>query len=773
MRSHCYPNKFRVEEEALAVTLKQAKKGIQPGRSGARFEHFSRMLAASERLIKPLTKLANLFARGQFPEKYAALYAGGRVTPVPKPDGRFRPVVVVEALHRLFCGAVSKQVRALADAKLAPLQTALHAGSTFTVPLAIDYALQSQNDAVGLCLDMSNAYSTVSRCSIVEGLEEAGLSMLIPLFRQSYGGDNSCSIGVEGQPKGFYVNVGIFAGDALSPLWFSVAMLSVLKKVQAEMGDGGVVRAYLDDIFCVGRIDALAKTLPLLIEQARRIGLVINPRKSVVIGYNPASLQAATDAIPGFREARTVDLTTGSHTVLGAPIGCEDAVKAWLDGKREAERTALEAIAKLGSVQCGVLVLRFVAGPRIMHLLRTVPVEAMKSYASGFDEVVMNVCQKLHGQFVLDEDAKRQVRLPLKRGGMGLTSAAEVSPCALLGAHADMLQSLQDLFPSLQQVISTQLDKPGQPVAKAMAAVRALRQETVDLGASAAQLQEVPDRASQLAAVGDKPQRRFSAILHERNERRYKREVTSPHKRANIESCENAGAAAVLSAQVMTKELTIDSFQFRIMLARRNMLSLESLFQKTDVKCPCGKILNASVAPDHLEDARHLETCKHLGGPIARHDAVRDTFAELLKSRNIAFKLEERIGDASQRRGDILIQNLRDEKGRRCMVDFTIASVAADAHPVPLAAARARAYEKHTKHDAQCAKADLFLSAAVMESTGALGSEARDLLNEVARLGGRGKTDCFVMGKHLAVALHRANAGVISNLTKYINEKNL
>lgn len=201
------------------------------------------------------------------------------------------------------------------------------------------------------------------------------------------------------------------------------------------------------------------------------------------------------------------------------------------------------------------------------------------------------------------------------------------------------------------------------------------------------------------------------------------------------------------------------------------MLSLEPLFAAKNVYCLCGKTLNRSTHPSPLEDAYHLETCRHGGWVIARHDAVKNCLVRILRERGIQCKAEPRISDEDNKRGDVYIPALVDNQDRKCMVDISIANVGTEdalKNLTPLAAATAREEAKHAKHDAGCMAGNTYLAAAILENTGALNKETRELYNSVALIGGRGATDTFRIGREMCKALLQANAeaivGLISSL---------
>jgi hypothetical protein len=687
------------------------------------------------------------------------------VSPVPKGDtGKFRPVVVVESIFRVVGASVAMQIHDRADKILMPFQTALHSSATFSLALGINYALKGDPEMVGVGFDMSNAYSSLSRESVVDGLEETGLSFLLPLFLQSYGRPNLCCMVQGGESRAVEVKTGIFAGDGMSPLWFSVALVGVLKKASAEMDTNqAVLESYLDDTLGFGRIEELLKATPVFIREARRIGLTINTSKTVIFGYEEGEVERAKKRMQellGVEKVKAVVMSHNHHTILGSPMGRGMSVARSLAEKWEEEREQIMLIKRV-SRQCGLLLLRQAILPRIMHLLRCVPPEWVMDYAKAFDEAVMEVCQSLHGDHRLDGLGRQQVRLRVRRGGLGLTSAEEVAPCAYLGSHADLLAGAREFFPAFQERIEKHLEgetESGASLRRAMVYVR-------DLAAQAGAGKTTPDvklvtpgSVGELKALGSKAQRKITEALHQKKEKEYEGRADAA-RRNNLLSLQQTGAAAVVLTIPQSPELEMEDEEFAWMLGRRNMAEMASPVNG-ERRCACGE----AFSRERDGVVRHLESncawAKELS--IHRHNDVVKELAQIIKERGLQVVVEQKLVHTSGQRGDLFIPALTDRRGRGCVVDVSIADhigTEGSALKKKLAAANQRAQAKHAKYDKVLGQ-QYYLVAAVMEKSGALNNEFATLLKRVAREGNQEPDDLYAIGRQVAVVMQRSNAAL-------------
>ena len=151
----------------------------------------------------------------------------------------------------------------------------------------------------------------------------------------------------------------------------------------------------------------------------------------------------------------------------------------------------MKAQVPMEDAQASFQILRLSATSRLLHLLRTVPPSITRQTAANYDALVEwalvsiiagggaaaaglptpegvahdpTVCQN---QTYLGHDALRQAHLPIREGGLGLTSSSSIKGAAYIGCHALVLgrvvaASARDNLPSLLERL------PERPMASAL-----------------------------------------------------------------------------------------------------------------------------------------------------------------------------------------------------------------------------------------------------------------------------------------------------------------
>ena len=94
---------FQADVEAVAKALSSFSRPSGAGPSGLRAQHLKEALVPGTRdeVLRRLTKVVNLMARGDVPNEVQTWLCGALLVALPKEEGRHRPVAVGEALRRL------------------------------------------------------------------------------------------------------------------------------------------------------------------------------------------------------------------------------------------------------------------------------------------------------------------------------------------------------------------------------------------------------------------------------------------------------------------------------------------------------------------------------------------------------------------------------------------------------------------------------------------------------------------------------------------------
>ena len=150
--------------------------------------------------------------------------------------------------------------------------------------------------------------------------------------------------------------------------------------------------------------------------------------------------------------------------VVGVPIGTEEFQRDFLQEVVNGEPAELvRVLVPMEDAQVSFHILRLSATSRLSHLLRTVPTSITYKAEGNYDALVKwtlasiiagdeaaaaglptpaevahdpTVCQNTT---YLGHDALRQAHLPIREGGLGLTSSISIKGAAYIGCHALVL----------------------------------------------------------------------------------------------------------------------------------------------------------------------------------------------------------------------------------------------------------------------------------------------------------------------------------------------
>ena len=262
------------------------------------------------------------------------------------------------------------------------------------------------------------------------------------------------------------------------------AFHATLQQVAAEYPDCVFV-AFLDDVTVLGpparayaalqRLQSLAETQCDLKSDMSKCGV-----------FSPAATDAEMDFIPAGIEGSPHYVLRGEHigrlrgmVFVGAPVGDDEWVVEelrFIFGKLVSRLPALARMRDSGRLQVATqartLLLRYCANPRAGFWLRMVPPHLVRRVAATFDDAIAACLRETACARGAPDDARwqralKQARLPVRLGGLGLTSAAGQADAAWCGSWAQCWSRMQSFFPALAAIDLTTaappLPLPGRP----------------------------------------------------------------------------------------------------------------------------------------------------------------------------------------------------------------------------------------------------------------------------------------------------------------------
>ena len=774
-----------IDTEYLIAALKTAPRGSAPGPTGWRYEHLRAFLgeASSDPEAVPCPTFVRRMLFGDLPDICRRIQASARLFALEKSDGGVRPIAIGDVLRRWITKALCMQHKVAFQEDLSPLQFAVgtEAGSEKIFRAAQTF-IETEggpfNRRVLISLDCRNAFNSVDRQTM---LDELGMKYpaMVDFFWQFYGQPALLWFRMDdGSVETILSEQGTQQGDAAGPFLFCLAFQPALLQLQQEFPDA-FLAAFMDDV--IGGIDE-SQIAPFT-DAADRIFLthMLSLRRDKSCAWSPQWLQSS-DIPPEATNAITC--STEGIKVVGGPIGSDTYVNGRLNKVLGKHRRLLDALVPFAEqyLQDAALLLRYCAVPRMSYYCRLLPPAAstILRAAAQHDFAVLTAAGLMYDIGQPHPPVIRQLRLPIRLGGLGLTSAAEVAPAAFLGSVAV----------SANEVLERFADRPWMPAGGA-AAFLSLPWLTTAADVHNAISNRLNLNQNDLPPLptliqGDTVstlQKTLTDKIHKATfEACFDSFPDTTRARPRILSCHGPAASGWLTAIPSTARKQLSNHEYRLAVLLRLGLNLPQALQSR--RCVC----NGNV--DSFGD--HFFLCHRGNQRSMKHNALRDLFRRLLAEVNIPADTEVHLhslgitppsSDPNQQRMDLYF--ILDGEGY--LADVTVThSCRPDPH-VPYQAgvnrrnatrpggeaAREAEKTKENRYKANVTNAGFKFIPLAAETFGRWGEQAADLLKLIAKKKrpppGAGPRGAFTDGlvnhwnQCLSVALMKYNAQQISS----------
>ena len=709
------PVQLQADFNLLAV-LRSFKKATACGPSGMRIQHFLDVASVPLPVstITLLREVLNILLAGKAPEAIAPLLAGGSLTALLKVKGNswdVRPIAVGEVIRRLASKCACNVVKEKASDFFSPFQfgVACPRGSEKIIHNLREVLEQhwSDPDFAVIKINMQNAFNLVSR--------DAVLQQCLMHFPEIYPWTSWC---YSQHPKLWHPvgsissASGVQQGDPLGPLLFALVLQSVLKKLAADPQCQQLLLNawYLDDGALAGPGSAVLRALEVLGAEAKPNGLILNPSKCELFSPNTDTFQPFDSSIP--------TSTTPNFEILGAPIGSPEFCGEYIEAKRKQACSLLHLLPQLCDPQVSILLLRHCASfCKLSHLGCSVPpCDSSLRQFMLFDEDVLH-CLEECAAFELTLSATKQVQLPLRHGGLGLTSVSNHSFSAFISSLSNAIDvtSAPNASHHLKQAFESVTSSPPQ----------------------------------QHHLSGKIEDNSFQTLLIN----------STVCTRARLRAVSASNANAWLRAiPCIHNDLALEPQEMQVLLKWWLGLPVFS----AESKCPfCSSALDP--------DCHHALTCRSGGDVIARHNKLRDCVANLCSKACLSPQLEKGAGIDFSRPADVLVPNwsLSNPAAFDLKVIHPLnTDLILEASLASGNSAEVGEIEKHAKNDQMCARLGWTCIPLVVEVYGGWGCEAKEcysrLSKRLAMQVGICETEALCqMYCLLAVTLMRQNARAI------------
>ncbi|XP_026383543.1 uncharacterized protein LOC113279040 [Papaver somniferum] len=377
----------------VLLALKSFPKGTSCGRDGLRAQHLLDAMsgasaAIADDLLQSITGVVNLWLAGKCPSILGEFVASAPLTPLLKPGGGLRPIVVGTIWRRLCSKLAANSVCKSLNPYLGNFQYGVG------IPCGGVGILHSSNRLIVLCgsdtsktmmlIDFTNAFNIVDRSTIIR--EVRALCPSIAYWVEF------CYM----KPARLYYRdhilsstQGVQQGDPLGPLLFALALHTLIEKIASNC-TLDFNSWYLDDGTIAGDTLEVYKAFKILQDVGPSYGLHLNIAKTEL--FWPSFDPRRESAFPV-----NIGKATDGVKLLGGPVSLDPSFCCRTVAHRVDKTIQLmDKIQVLCDPQCELLLLRSCTGlSRLFFALRTTFPMALLPDAERFDSYLMQYLRRL------------------------------------------------------------------------------------------------------------------------------------------------------------------------------------------------------------------------------------------------------------------------------------------------------------------------------------------------------------------------------------------
>ena len=484
-------------------------------------------------------------------------------------------------------------------------------------------------------------------------------------------------------------------GDPLGPMLFTLVLHKLVTSIDADDDCLQLLLEawYLDDGVLAGERSAVIHALHLIEDLGPHLGLYIIFSKCELFSRSGNSLFP-----PVVKSSLLPNLD-----ILGAPIGDFVHCSRFIAEKCAMPKILLKAIVDVSTVDLHVAfsLLRMCGGYcKLVHLARATPPSHCADYLKLFDEEV-RLCFISCIAVDVPDPNWQQAQLSQSFGGLGFRSLALHCSAAFIASLASSGFGSADNIHMLQAVtrFNTQV-----PPDESITAEEVL----VNLPPQRALSKKLDMHAFQSLLSSSSPVNKAWILS-----------VSAPHAGSWI---------SVIPSTGLDRHLNSAECQIALIW----WLGLDTSGGSLCPYCP-------DIALDPL--GHHAASCRHGGDVVARHNHLRDTFANFCRRAHLSVRVEVGYGLARDHvnscPADVLVQGW--DRGKPAAFDVTVASPLT---PVTLnnastsvgAAAYAAELRKHVANDTRCQELGWTCIPLAVETYGNWGMEAQSVFSRLASL---------------------------------------
>ena len=235
-------------------------------------------------------------------------------------------------------------------------------------------------------------------------------------------------------------STGVQQEDPIGPLLFALAVDQIASGVESELNVW-----YLDDATIGGSPESVLSDVQRCNNGPKRIGLIVNPKKIEIINVGLAAgkfsrvVNSSNELLP---EIKVTELT--KMELLGSPI-LADATRCCIVKKLSEYKRMIDRILLLDGHPGLFLLKNAFSLPRLLFTLRSAPCHHHPELLSEYDVITRSTSETLCN-IHLDDNSWLQAKLPVRYGGLGLRTAADLTLSAFLSSRAASISLSNDIL---------------------------------------------------------------------------------------------------------------------------------------------------------------------------------------------------------------------------------------------------------------------------------------------------------------------------------------
>ena len=736
------------EDEITAETLRSALAKSTTASAGPTGWHINtiKMICKRQAALQLSAKLLTNLIRATVPPVLLSTITTGILTPLSKPNSGVRPIVCCDSWLRLLSKCVVEEEQRTLANHLVPLQVGVGTpGGTELVIHSVRAALDQNKDWCAITIDCRNAYGSIHRSAIhnqLDHLTQVTRTSLVQKYFQLFA-EPSSPILTRGSLR-LKASQGVFQGDPLSPLLFSIGLDPVLKAVNRQLllaDPNAIMFAYLDDVTLVGPPEAVFPAFSQFSDLALQSGLQVNNDKTKVLDTN------SSPEIAALANHFSLPPPESAIQILGTAVGLPEGEKSLSTSSINKEM--YDNLKRLPDKQSRLLLLRHWLSKVTNHFARTLPPSSSLPSLNHHDKLVMDVLRTITDSEAneITPQLRQEISLPLRLGGLDVGQLSERRHICYLASCALAISTWQHWVPTTHQLlqgwtkgaspVSVQLQEALHKSSQVVSSYCNLKERTPTSGMSTLAL---PDRAEGLLRFNnpDRLQQKLTTL----DSKVKLEEILSAYLKTNRDKAQflsklGPGAAAVFFAIPSERSLQISNDDFSVITRLWLRLPLIGhLDMEPNTPCSCTR---PSKGTQVICTDDHLLLCNSGGSFSRRHDAIVREIATLLKTCGLQFELEPHVDPTGscQLRYDITVFGATDANSK-IHLDVSVrnplaSDIVVQAATRPLCAADKGVEEKYNLYSDFVGAGDLFIPL-VFETFGAMHSGIQQFL---ACVGGR------------------------------------